>query len=272
MKSVKTEVKQLPKGREVEFRTGREGYLLEIRRLRISDSRINLYEGETDLLDIKDVDIVMDGMVMDPVKGADISRAEFRGRLVKGETDAGRFDMRYSKVMKRDNIVADIYLTAKDIDLPSAAFIYDESLPVIINKGKLSIDSDTRLVDQQIDSRNRITLRGQDIQPVDPDRKIMGMIPMNILTEAFNQTEPLKLEFKAEGDVSSPEITGYQKTFQELVKPYMENVVKEEGTKALKSLLGKELGVSEKSGTTSEDGGSSAEKTIDTIKSLFNKK
>jgi hypothetical protein len=275
-KKIKKEVVKLPKGRRVKFKTISDDYVLVVKTLVIKNGEIDIAENNTKLLDINKVVIKLTDFAFDPEQGMDLGSLALRGRLEKNEKDAGNISLRYRKYYSKNNVIADIDFQAGEIDLSAVSFVYDGSLPIGVDKGILNVNSSTELVNENINSRNEVVLRDHELTPKRGGPKtLLGFIPVQTLCKALNQTTPLKLEFDATGPVSSPKITGFEKTLKNIVQPFMENVLKDEGVSVVKGFLRDKLGIKETpataGGETAASGEESAEQTVDAIKSLFKK-
>ncbi len=276
-KKIKKDVVQLPKGRRVEFKTISDDYVLVVKKLVVRNGEINIAENNTKLLDVNRVVIKITDLAFDPEQGMDLGSIALKGRLEKKDKSAGSISLNYKKYYKKNDVIADIDLKARDIDLPAVSFVYDGSLPVGVDKGILNVNSSTELINENMKSENKVVLEDQVLTPrKGGPNTVLGFIPIQTLCEALNQTSPLKLEFDATGPVSSPKITGFEKTLKSLVQPFMENVLKDEGVNAVKGFLQKKMGISETQAASEADtassGEQSAEQTINTITSLFKKK
>ena len=276
-KKIRKEVVQLPKGRRVEFKTISDDYILVVKKLVIKNGKIEIGENNRTLIDINKVVIKLSDLAIDPKQGMDLEGLVLRGQLEKDGNFSGKISLDYKKAYKGNAVIADVDLRAKDIDLAAVSFIYDNSLPVGVDKGILSVTSTTELINEDIVSNNRIVLRDHQLVPKNGGPKtVLGVIPIQTLCDALNQTTPLKLEFDATGSVSSPKITGFENTINDIVQPFMQNMIKDEGVNILKGFLNDKSGVKSEgevqaAGTTGSEA-QSADQTIDAIKSLFNKK
>jgi hypothetical protein len=265
-RKVKTEVVELPKGRRVLFRTVKDEYLMQIKKLAIKNARIHVVAGGGQEIDVEKAGISMTGIAIDPKKGATFDTLKLGGSLRKGDKPAGSFRVSYVSKFVRDGVRTDVDVSARDVDLPAISFIYKDSLPVDVEKGMLDLSSDTVIVNDSLDSKNRIVLTDHQLQAGSSKGGMVGVIPMPALCQALNQVDPLKLDFGITGTVNNPKFTGLEKTLQEVAKPYVKNIVEDQAKGVLEGLIKKDTGGG--SGT-SEDAGKEA---VDSIKSLFNKK
>ena len=279
-KKIKKEVVKLPKGRRVEFKTISDEYVLVVKKLVIKDGKLNIGDNNKSLIDINNVIIKISNLAIDPEQGMDLGSFILKGNLEKNNSSSGNISLEYKKAYKKDKVIADIDLSAKDIDLAAVSFIYDNSLPVGVEQGILDVSSKTEIINEDIVSNNNIVLRDHKFIPKSGGpTTVLGVIPIQTLCEALNQTTPLKLKFNAIGPVASPKITGFEKTLLDIVKPFMQNMIKDKGVNILNGFLKDKLGVKQEgavepasaSTTDTDTEEQSADKAINTIKSLFNK-
>jgi hypothetical protein len=254
------EVKELPRGRRVKFVPAGGGYLLEVGSLSVKGANIRVEADGGRTIDVKRGSVLMRGMGIDPKKGARFDKFAVSGKLEKEGKSAGDFSISYAQ--KGNKTVAKV--VADDIDLPAISFVYETSLPVQVNKGILDLNSNTTIVENKLDSKNSLTLKGQDLQPKRGAPSI-GAVTTPVICQALNQIDPVRLNFNITGTPENPKFTGFQDSLMKLVKPYMEEGLKKEGESFLKGLTKKEEGAS----ATKE--GEGTQKTLDSIKDLFKK-
>ncbi|MGB2600626.1 MAG: DUF748 domain-containing protein [Candidatus Omnitrophota bacterium] len=269
-RKIKTEVIELPKGRRVLFRTVKDEYLMQIKKLAIKNARIHVVAGGGQEIDVEKAGVSMTGIAIDPKKGATFDTLKVGGALRKGDKPAGSFHMSYVSKFVRDGVRTDVDVSARDVDLPAISFIYKDSLPVDVEKGILDLSSDTVIVNDSLDSKNKIVLTGHQLQPGSGKGTMVGVIPMSALCQALNQVDPLKLNFGITGTVDNPKFTGLEKTLQEVAKPYLKNIVEDQAKGVLEGFMKKETGAPAggESGASEDIG----KKAAESIKSLFKKK
>jgi len=224
-KEITREVQQLPKGRVVRFKTIRSGYLFEVRNLRVTGrARLKADTGE---VDVEKADIRMRGIAFDPERGVKIDGMYAKGSLRKEKEPAGSFDVSYTQKFTRGSQKTMVDLDSSDLDLAALKFIYQDSVPVDVAKGKLSLRSSTLVIDDEISSDNSLVLRDHDLEPKSPNQMFAGLVPMSALCNAMNTINPVKLKFEITGTVENPKFTGFQDSLMKLVKPYLKNVLEE---------------------------------------------
>ncbi len=240
-KKVAAQTVELPKGRMVEFKTARNAYLFEIRDLAIDDTSIRItYEGQT--IDIEHANIRLGRLAYDPSSGMRITRAELKGDVTKEGLPAGSCDLYFSRSLTSRGQNAITNVTLQDVDLDAIRMVYEDSLPVTVVGGLITLSSKTRIEGDMIDSRNVINITKHKFEPKSGDMGMIGFVPVASIIDAINGIDPVHLRFDVKGTVDSPEFGGFQESLMGLVKPYiadMQNKLKEEGMKALGSFLDK---------------------------------
>ncbi len=263
---VTREVTELPRGRRVTFTTVRDDYLFAITKMKVNNGRIRMIADDGETADVDRANIVMSGLAVDPKKGTRFDKLFLNGILKKKEKEAGNFDISYRQAFKKNDLVTDIDVKARGIDLAAIGFIYDDSLPVIVKSGRLDIQSKTRMLNDGLDSHNYLVLKDPKLEPKS-GRQAVGLVPMPMICQALNSINPVKLKFDITGTVENPQFSGFQDVLLELVKPAMKDL-EEQGIKAGVDFLKKKAGIGgTESGAQNEE--DAAEKTLDSIKSLF---
>lgn len=268
-RKITKEVEQLPKGRVVKFKTARD-YLFRINELSLTNARVHLKADGGRSADVDNANIKARGIAIDPEKAAKVASLSLKGRLSEKGQSAGDFQLSMSTSYSGGKKRIDIDAWTRDIDLAAISFIYDDSLPVNVVKGKLDINSKTSIVGETLDSRNSLVLKGQELAVKGGSQASVSFMPMPALVDAMNQVDPLKLKFDITGTVDNPQFSGFQDALQELMKPYIENLGKnleKQGMNAIQKFFKKEEGTPQDAASSGED--QSAQKTIDSIKALF---
>ena len=271
-KVVKKKVEQLPKGRRVRFTSLSDEYVFQIRNFVVKNSKLKLYPDKGGELTVQDATVVIKNLGVDPLKGARFDRLNIGGKLEKEGNPAGSFELLYNQAYKWGQDRMDCKVSAKNVDLAAVRFVYENSLPVVFNKGEISINSSTTFIGENIDSSNSLVLKGQEVAP--SNKSVMvGVVPLPMICEALNQVDPAKFKFTITGTVDNPQFGGFQEALLELVKPYLTNItesLKEKAVDKLTGLLQKETGDTSGSAQSSdaEDLGA---KAADALKGLFNK-
>ena len=165
----------------------------------------------------------------------------------------------------------------KDVDLETIRFIYEDSLPVNIQKGSISMSSRNDIKVGSIDSRNRITLNNASFSAKPGENIAVGFMPIGTVCDALNQINPIDLKFDITGDIEKPQFGGFQESLLGLIKPYLANVqerIKSEGMRAISKFLSKQTGGKDTSGSDPAGAGKDKdiESAVNSIKSLFGDK
>lgn len=271
-----TEVVELAKGRRVHFKTKRDDYVFEIKKLKLSDCDIHVVVDGKSAIDIDKASFKMREVAVDPAKGAYFKEMALKGTIKKDGNVSGRFDVSYDRYRRNRDEVTEVNVVARDVDLVAVDFIYENSLPVDFEKGTVDLDSRTKIVNESMDSRNSITLTGHQLVPKKGTNQLAaGFLPMPVVCEAMNGIDPVKLKFDVTGTVEKPELGGFQENLQTLLEPTLKNVqekAKQEGMNAINRFLGKKSDDSAQEGDGSQ--GTTDDKvqnTINSLKSLFEK-
>jgi len=271
-KKVTRDVQTLPKGKLVTFKTPADLYLLEIRDLNI-DGKVNVLPANARPVELRNAKINVLKLAIDPDNGVKFSGMKMRGELFRDNASAGRLDIDYADGERNVSFNAAL----ENVDLKALQFIYADSLPVSISKGKISLNTDTRITDGAIESRNSITLSGHDLEQKPGGVVAMGFLPTATICEALNKIDPLDLKFDITGTVDNPEFKGFEDTLMTVIKPYVANIgdnLKSQGIKSLgkffKSTAASETQTTGAADTQSPD--KTAQEAVDTLKSLFGTK
>ncbi len=269
---------ELPKGKLIQFKTPAETYLFEIKDLNI-DGRVNVVPNNAAPIDIKNARIALKRVAFDPQNGTRLDGINLRGELFKNSIAAGAMELVFSKDYTSQGQRAACNIKLSDVDLDATRFIYADSLPVNVVKGKISLVSNTRISGDAINSQNSVTLTGQTLEPKPGSIMAVGFIPMPAVCDALNRIDPARLNFDIKGTVEHPEFSGFQEILLNLIKPYVANIgerIKTQGVNALGEFLQKKVGgeASQPASPTASgsDTNTSAQQAIDSIKSLLGDK
>lgn len=271
-KVIKKKVEELPRGRRVRFTSLSDEYIFQIRNFVITNSKLKLYPAKEAELTVADATVVMKNLGVDPLMGARFDKLNISGKLQKEGAPAGSFEFLYNQAYKWGQQRMDCRVSAKNIDLAAVRFVYEDSLPVVFNKGQISLNSSTTFTGENIDSSNSIVLKDQDVAPTSKS-VLVGVVPLPMICQALNQVNPAKFKFTITGTVDNPQFGGFQEALMELVKPYLTNItesLKEKAVDKLTGLLKKETGDTS-TGAPASDAEDLGAKAADALKSLFNK-
>jgi len=229
-------------GRRVEFKRPRGAYLLEIKKIDVRKAHIHFVYAGGPSVDIDNVSILLGGIGIGAENGVDLGSARFAGALRQAGLSAASLDARFNKNISGDELVVRFALDVKDVDLRAIRFIYEESAPVIVQKGILSLISDTEINGGLLRSKNSLSLRDHElIGKADIDSKA-GFLPLSMICETLNTIKPLQLNFNIGGSIEKPEFSGLQESLRAIVTPHIKNVgeqLKREGLNFLNDFLKK---------------------------------
>ncbi|MFC1643766.1 AsmA family protein [Candidatus Omnitrophota bacterium] len=266
-RTVKRQIQELPKGRRVLFKTLSDEYVFQIRAFAIKNSKLNIETADKQGVSVEKASIIIRNLGIDPTRGARFDALSMRGDVNKEGTPAGTFNLEYNQSFKRHEQRTAVDISAKNIDLTAINFIYEDSLPVDFTKGIITIRSDTKIINDDLNSNNSIILKDHNVVPQGGQQAMVGIFPLASVCNALNQVDPLDIKFKITGTLENPQFKGFQDILLSLLKPYLTSMVTEgleqKGKEALGGLLGGAAGAD---ASTKEDAASEA---IDSIKSFL---
>ena len=233
-KKIRKEVKALPCGRRIRFMTPSDRYLFQIQNFKIKDSQLKLETDDGKTLNIDKVAIHIKNIRLSSSEGICFDKFDARGSVSKDGKFFGSFKQNHQAVICE--------LSAKDIDVTAIKFIYEDSLPVDFKNGVVSINSLTKIINGSIDSNNSIILKDHTVLPKGGGKQVVGSIPLPIICDALNKTNPVEMKFQITGTVDHPQFKGLQDTLLALAKPYIADVtenLKKQGLKAIGDLFKK---------------------------------
>lgn len=212
-------VTELPKGRRVRFHRGAGAYIFRIGDLNIDNGYLKLsYEG--DQIQIKRARIRLGDLALDPQLGTKLGLFSLAGDVSKNDILAGGINILFSQ--KENDARFNAYL--KNIDLDTVRFVYQDSIPVSVLNGRLTLSSRNSIRSGAIDSRTDLYLTGHRLEAKNPVQTAFGIVPVSAIAEALNSIDPVRLKFSIGGTVDRPELGGFQESLMALVKPYLANI------------------------------------------------
>jgi uncharacterized protein (TIGR03546 family) len=236
-KKVTTEVTEAPKGELVKFRSARDRYIFEIRELDIRRALFHLKADNGGIIELDRARARIGKLGFDPENGADIGLFEIKGTLKKEGSQIGSLDLFFSHGFDSKGKKGEFDITLKEVDMPAVRFLYEDSLPLAVEKGTATLYSETRIINDEINSRNRLALKDYKFAPKSGSKLAFGFVPMPALCEALNGNDKLSLKFDITGTVEKPQFSGLQESIMKIVKPRLENIgesIKNEGLDAIK--------------------------------------
>ena len=275
-KKVMRVTKDLPKGKLVNFKTPSDMYLFEIKDL-VVDGRVSIVPSNGQPVELKDARISLKRVAFDPQNGTRLDGINIRGELFKDNAAAGKLEFLFSKSYTGRGQTAVARAELTNVDLDAARFVYEDSLPVRVVKGRISLSSKTNITGNAINSKNSMTLTNQALEPKQGGAAVVGFIPIAAVCDALNRIDPVRLKFDITGTVEKPEFGGFQETLLGLIKPYIANIgeqVKTQGINALGQMLQKNTGAGTNAPASSGTSGANtgAQQAVDSLKSLFGNK
>jgi len=225
-------VRALPHGSVVSFESPAET-VFKIGKLRFQDGKLTLREDgqtlpafENILIDARDLRWRRSGLMT-------AGRLRLEGEMET--TRIGTFDVEARQNRKTHFINADL----KDIDLSVLKPVYEDSLPVIFEKGFLSLESESRLTPGELASKNHLTLEEHQIT-ASGGAGLSGFSG-GLLTKALNRKPRIELDFRLGGTPEKPSFEGFQESLFEIVKDDLMSL-KGEAASDLKEKAGEALG------------------------------
>lgn len=225
----------IPKGKIVKFKTPAETYLFEIKNLNINGD-ITIVPSGAQTVELKNARVSLKRVAFDPQNGPRLDGINLKGELFKDNAAAGRAELLFSKGRAITGPTAVCKIELDDVDLDAIRFIYEDSLPVHVVKGRVSLASNTKITGAAINSRNSLTLTGATLEPKPGALMAVGFIPMPAVCDALNRIDPARLKFDIKGTIEKPEFGGFQETLLSLIKPYIVDIGEEVKAKGLEAL------------------------------------
>ena len=266
-KKVTKTVTSLLKGRRVYFRTA-DSYILQIKKLMIHNGYLNLKSQDGRSIQLDNARIELGNIYFDPELGLKLGKVLLVSQIKNSGVFAGNIEFIYNTSFDKVTQKAEFDFRLKDVNLDALRFIYEDSLPVEIVKGTLNLESETTLTDNNLDSRNKLSLSNHELKSKGLNESTGGFIPVPMVCEALNNMNPISLNFTISGTVESPQFSGFMKSLMGLVKPSLANIqqtIKNEGVKAISDLL--------KNKSKDETGQKQdVSSTINSIQSIFGNK
>jgi hypothetical protein len=275
-KKITKTVAVLPKGRRVHFKS-KDSYLLEIKRLILTGSYLDLKNQDGRSVQVENARIELGNLAFDPELGLRLGKAAVEGQIKNAGVAEGSLKFFYQSTFSHDARKVEFNFGLKEVNLDALRFIYENSLPVEIVKGILDLTSETTLDNDNINSRNQLTLSSHELKPKDLTEPADSFMPLPFLCGALNNINPLRLDFTISGTVDKPEFKGFTRALADLIKPNLKNIgqaIKSEVAKrgiagVLEAVSGKkedkEQGVSTGAGKEK----SSTENAVSSLQSIF---
>jgi hypothetical protein len=263
-------IENLPKGKLVRFKTVK--YLLEIADLDFNNAMISFKSAEGNTIEITEAKIQLRDFGIDPELGMRLGSFVVNATLSK---DKVKFGGVYAKGISRyvheePNLNLDIQL--KEVNLKPLEFIYQDSLPVIVEKGVINLTSKTSISPESLNSKNDLHLKEYFLSPKENIDISKGFMPMNIVCDALNKLGTIDLNFDITGTPEKPEFKGFQESLDKLIKPVLNEIgekIQEQGFKALENFLKKKTKSDSPQDNTSQGQENQTVNPVDILKSIL---
>lgn len=263
-------VEKLPQGKLVRFKTAK--YSLEIVDLDFNNATISFKSAEGSSMEIREAKIQLRDFGVSPELGMKIGSFMVNAILLKDKVELGGVSVkgvnRYINYEPHLNL--DVQL--KKVNIKPLEFIYQDSLPVKVEKGILDLASKTAISPGSLNSRNELHLREYALLPKDNFTVVPGFMPMNVVCDALNELNAIDLNFDITGTPEEPEFKGFKESLNKLIKPVLNKIgerIKGQGFKILEDKLKKKT--KSDSPQTETPGGEDSKTVnpVDMLESIF---
>ncbi len=189
------------------------------------------------MIDIDKAQIELGDIYFDPELGIRFGKLNLAANVNNEGVTAGNIRLSYTDTFKGNKGRIDVKLN--NIDLDVVRSFYEDSLPVKIVKGTLSLSSETSLYAGNIESNTSLSLSNHELEPKSGLQTGSTFMPMPLLCDNLNKINPVKLNFKIDGSIDAPQFSGLLKSLSDLVGPNIKEIAKETvKTKTIGALQG----------------------------------
>ncbi len=224
-KKITRDVLTLPKGRVVHFKTAAGRYLLEVRNLAINNFSLKLEARDGREIEIDKAELRAGNLGFDPELGLRLGSISLSGGVMNKGAASGRMDLRYSAISTARQEKVEIDLNLKDVDLDAVRFIYEDSLPVEVVKGRLDLTSKTDIDNEALNSKNTFSLSEHELKAKGSlGLPSTGFMSALVICEGLNSLDSATLKFDITGTVDKPEFSGFMKSLKDLIKPSLKTI------------------------------------------------
>ncbi|MCK9614088.1 MAG: AsmA family protein [Candidatus Omnitrophica bacterium] len=269
-KRVTETIENLPQGKLVHFKTVK--YLLEIVDLDFNNAAVSFKTAEGNTIEITKAKIQLRDFAFDPKLGMQLGGFIINATLSKDKITLGGISakgtIRY--VHDEPNVNLDIQLT--EVNPKPLEFIYRDSLPVTIEKGRINFNSKTNISPDNLDSKNTFQLKEFFLSPKQNGELIRGFIPVDLVCDALNKQSMIGLNFNITGTPDAPELTGFRESLNKLLDPIVNEIaerIQQQGFQALENYLKKKNGVDLTPAETQPGGEGQQINPVDILKSIL---
>ncbi|MCX5712054.1 MAG: AsmA family protein [Candidatus Omnitrophica bacterium] len=275
-KKITKTVAVLPRGRRVIFKS-KDSYLLEIKRLVVVGSYLDLKNQDGRSVQVEDARIEIANAAFDPGLGFRLGKAEVEGKIKSAGVAAGSLKFSYQSTFTKDTSKAQFNFALKNVNLDALRFIYENSLPVEISRGTLDLTSKTVLDNENINSGNQLILSNHELKPKGLAEPAEVFMPLPLLYQSLNNINPVRLDFTISGTIEKPQFKDFTHSLMAIVKPSLKNVgqtIKNEvSSKGISGVLETVSGEKEDKAQVASTGTgkekSSTEDTVSALQSIF---
>jgi hypothetical protein len=159
-----------------------------------------------------------------------------KGKLVQNDKVKGELEFLYKTRLKGKDLISNINIRTSRVDLPALGFVYDDSLPVYIKQGTVDINSKTTLINDVIDSRNKLVLRDQNLVAKNPSQTVAGFAKMSDVCTIINDLDPFEINFQITGTLDQPQFKGFDDALQKILQPYLTKVATQLAQQGIRAL------------------------------------
>lgn len=269
-KEVTKTVENLPHGKLIHFKTAK--YLLEIADLDFNNAMISFKSAEGNDMEIRDAKMQLRDFGIDPELGMKFGSFIVNATLAKDKMKLGGISAKGVSRYVNDEPNLNLDIQLKDVNLKPLEFIYQDSLPVIIEKGIINLNSKTSISPENLNSRNDLNLKEYVLSPKENIDIAQGFMPIGVVCDALNKFGTIDLNFDITGTPEKPEFKGFQESLNKLIKPVLNEIgerIQEQGFKALEDFLKKKTKSDSTQTETPQGEGSKTVNPVDVLKSIF---
>lgn len=232
----RTSVRELPKGRIVQFKT-RPKPLLEVGSFELKNAAFVLKDAGRLLPSLRNVNSSVKSLCI--AEGGAVSFASLK---ISGKAEGARpgsFDIELDE--KKDAFTSKVDI--RNVYIGAFEPLYAKSLPVFFERGFLTLKSSSHVTEAALESKNHVKLE---------DHRLAARMTLGVLSPvsepvlaALNSRQSFELDFDIGGTPDKPSFSGFRKSLMDLVKDDlvggMDKSLKEKASD-LKDKAGEKLG------------------------------
>jgi len=226
---VEKEVQELARGKVIRFKSPWK-VLFSIRQMNLSGGKIVLNDRGTQIPPFEDIHVRLKNLRIFESGKITFDVLHMQGKLLAERK--GSFDIEIKSHKDRVTANADL----KDINLKVIKPIYQDSSPVLFNRGFLDLDSHSTLSSEELQSDNRLKIN--DYEMTLRNQWNIGRFSTQSIIDALNRRQSFEVDFKITGTPEKPSFSGFKESLIEVVK----DDLKDQVTTGLKEKAGEQLG------------------------------